>query len=262
MSEPGLSESGNTPGRLDGRTALVTGAGSGIGRAVAARFLAEGARVVFADRDPSAARSAAADHERGRALTMDVSSEDSVIAGFEELITDDWPPDVVVANAGVQLFGRDAAIADTDLATWQQTIDINLTGTFLTVRQAVRTMLTHDGGSIILTGSPTGLTGEGKDFTAYSSTKAGIHGLCRTVAAAYAGTGIRVNTVVPGYTETPLVTTISTDPHERSDIVSRIPLGRAGTADDVVGMMLYLASDESSFATGSLFRVDGGMSTL
>lgn len=256
-----------TSGRLDGGTALVTGAGSGIGRAVATRFLAEGSRVVFADRDPSAARSAAAsqeqgDQERGRALTMDISSEDSVIAGFEELITAGWAPDVVVANAGVQLFGRDAAIADADLETWQQTIDINLTGTFLTVRQAVRTMLARGGGSIILTGSPTGLNGEGKDFTAYSTSKAAIHGLCRTVAAAYAGTGIRVNTVVPGYTETPLVTRISDDPDERAGIVSRIPLGRPGIAEDVVGIMVYLASAESSYATGSLFRVDGGMTTL
>ncbi|SDR89471.1 SDR family NAD(P)-dependent oxidoreductase [Microlunatus soli] len=248
--------------RLTDRTALVTGAGSGIGRAVATRFLAEGARVVFADRDRRAAEAAADDHDRGRALTMDISIEDSVISGFEELISDGWAPDVVVANAGVQLFGRDAPIADADLETWQQTIDVNLTGTFLTLRQAVRTMLAQDGGSIILTGSPTGLNGEGKDFTAYSTSKAGIHGLCRTVAAAYAGTGIRVNTVVPGYTETPLVTTISGDPTERASIVSRIPLGRPGTADDVVGVMVYLASDESSFATGSLFRVDGGMTTL
>jgi NAD(P)-dependent dehydrogenase (short-subunit alcohol dehydrogenase family) len=118
------------------------------------------------------------------------------------------------------------------------------------------------GGSIILTGSPTGLNGEGQDFTAYSSSKAGIHGLGRTVAAAYAADGIRLNTVVPGYTETPLVTAISGDEEARAAIVSRIPIGRAGTAKDVEGIMIYLASDESSFATGALFRVDGGMTTL
>lgn len=249
-------------GRLTGKTALITGAGSGIGRAIGQRFLAEGARVIFADRRLDAAREATSADERGRALELDISSESSMIAGFEAMITDGWCPDVVVAGAGVQLFGRDAPIAEASLETWQQTIDINLTGTFLTVRQAVRTMLAHGGGSIILTGSPTGLNGEGRDFTAYSSSKAGIHGLGRAVAAAYAGTGIRVNTVVPGYTETPLVTAISDDPQARAAIVSRIPLGRPGTPDDVAGIMVYLASDESSFATGSLFRVDGGMTTL
>ena len=118
------------------------------------------------------------------------------------------------------------------------------------------------GGSVIVTGSPTGLNGEGRDFTAYSSSKAGIHGLARAVAAAYAGEGIRVNTVVPGYTETPLVTAISGDAADRAAIVSRIPLGRPGRPEDVEGVMVFLASDESDFATGAIFRVDGGMTTL
>jgi len=247
--------------RLTGKTALITGAGSGIGRQVATRFVAEQARVVFSDRDLAAAAAAAGDHDGTLAVEMDIASEESVQAGFAEARARGFDPDVVVANAGVQLFGRDAPIADLELATWQQTISINLTGTFLTVKHAVRAMLGR-GGSIILTGSPTGLNGEGKDFTAYSSSKAGMHGMARTVAAAYAPHGIRVNTVVPGYTETPLVTAISTDPTDRAAIISRIPLGRPGTAADVEGIMVYLASDESGYATGALFRVDGGMTSL
>jgi NAD(P)-dependent dehydrogenase (short-subunit alcohol dehydrogenase family) len=247
--------------RLEGKTALVTGAGSGIGRSVAEGFAREGARVVFSDRDLAAATDAAAAWPAATALELDISQEESVAAAFEKLDADGLAPDVVVANAGVQLFGHDAKIADLDLDVWKRTIDINLTGTFLTVKYAVRSMLGR-GGSIILTGSPTGLNGEGQDFTAYSSSKAGIHGLGRTVAAAYAADGIRVNTVVPGYTETPLVTAISGDEAARAAIVSRIPIGRAGTASDVEGIMIYLASDESSFATGALFRVDGGMTTL
>ena len=121
-----------------------------------------------------------------------------------------------MANAGVQLFGQDAQIADLDLTVWQRTIAVNLTGTFLTVKHAVRAHARIGGGSIIITGSPTGLNGEGKDFTAYSSSKAGIHGLARTVAAAYAADGIRVNTVVPGYTETPLVSAISGHAEDRA----------------------------------------------
>ena len=248
-------------GRLTGKTALVTGAGSGIGRAVAERFARDGARVAFTDRDLAAAEDAAGAFPDAVAVRLDVSDESSVEQAFARLASDGLAVDVVVANAGVQLFGQDARIADLDLDVWRRTIDINLTGTFLTVKHAVRALLGR-GGSIVLTGSPTGLNGEGQDFTAYSSSKAGMHGLARTVAAAYAGEGIRVNTVVPGYTETPLVTAISGDAEARAAITSRIPLGRPGSAADVEGIMVYLASDESSYATGALFRVDGGMTTL
>jgi 3-oxoacyl-[acyl-carrier protein] reductase len=250
--------------RLAGKTAFVTGAAAGIGHAVAARFADEGARVVIADRDVAAA-ARAADHigaDRARALGVDIAKEEAVESAFAELDTSGWAPDVVVANAGVQLFGQDAMVADLDLDTWQRTIDVNLTGTFLTVKHAVRSMLPRDGGSIILMGSPTGINGEGKDFTAYSTSKAGIHGLARTVAAAYAGRNIRVNTVVPAYTETSLVTTITSDPEARAAIIGRIPLGRAGTPSDIEGIAVFLASDEGAFATGALFAVDGGMTTL
>ncbi|MFS2076715.1 SDR family NAD(P)-dependent oxidoreductase [Curtobacterium sp. CT11-133] len=256
-------------GRLTGKTALVTGAGSGIGRAIADRFVAEGARVVYADRDAAAAAAAAASAsavvtaDSAIALTVDIADESSVAAGFAALVARGAVPDVVVANAGVQLFGHDAKVADVALETWNRTIAVNLTGTFLTVKHAVRAMLAAGGGgSVIVTGSPTGLNGEGADFAAYSSTKGGVHALVRATAMAYARDGIRANTVVPGYTETALVQAISGDPESRAAIVSRTPLGRAGTPDDVTGIMVYLASDESSYATGALFRVDGGMTSL
>jgi len=246
--------------RLEGKTALVTGSGTGIGHAVAERFAREGARVIIADRDAAAASETAdAIGPSARAAVMDISDEASVEAAFGLLGAEGWAPDVVVANAGVQLFGRDAAVADLDLDVWKRTIDVNLTGTFLTAKHAVRSMLESGGGSIILTGSPTGINGEGRDFTAYSASKAGIHGLGRTVAAAYADRGIRVNTVVPAYTETSLVTTITSDPEARAAIIGRIPMGRAGAPADVEGIMVFLASDDSAFATGALFAVDGGM---
>ncbi len=253
------------PGRLAGRTAVVTGAGSGIGRRVAERFCAEGATVWFADRDGAAAERAAAGAPGGRALTVDIADEASVEAGFAQVAAAGSGLDVVVANAGIQLFGQDARVADLDLEVWRRTIDVNLTGTFLTLKHAVRAMLSRQGGaggSIIVTGSPTGLNGEGSQFTAYSSSKAGGHGMARAVAAAYAPQGIRVNTVVPGYTETALVSAISDNAQDRAAIVSRIPLGRPGRADDVEGIMVYLASEESAFATGAVFTVDGGMTTL
>lgn len=249
--------------RLRGRTALITGAGAGIGRAVAERYADEGARVIIADRDAEAAASvAAAIGAAARPEVIDISDEASVESGFAAAVAAGWSPDVVVANAGVQLFGQDARVGDLDLDVWRRTIDINLTGTFLTVKHAVRAMLSSGGGSIILTGSPTGLNGEGQDFTAYSASKAGIHGLARTVAAAYAASGIRVNTVVPAYTETGLVSAISDDPESRAAIIGRIPLGRAGSPKDIEGIMVFLASDDAAFATGSLFAVDGGMTSL
>jgi NAD(P)-dependent dehydrogenase (short-subunit alcohol dehydrogenase family) len=255
--------------RLTGRTALVTGAASGIGRAIADRFVAEGARVVYADRDLSAATAAVgAVGSSGAvpsalAVGMDIADEASVEAGYAAADAAGFAPDVVVANAGVQLFGHDAAIADVDLETWNRTVAVNLTGTFLTVKHAVRSMLARGvHGSIVCTGSPTGLNGEGSTFAAYSSTKGGIHAMVRATAMAYARDGIRVNTVVPGYTETGLVTTISGDPEARAAIVARTPLGRAGTPDDVTGIMVYLASDDAAFATGAIFRVDGGMTSL
>jgi NAD(P)-dependent dehydrogenase (short-subunit alcohol dehydrogenase family) len=261
-----LSVENRTPvagaaGRLSGRTALVTGAASGIGRAVADRFVAEGARVAYADRDVAGAQ-AAATAETARPVPMDVTDEQSVASGFAALAADGWVPDVVVVNAGVQLFGQDAEIADLELDVWRRTHEVNLTGAFLTVKHAVRGMLGIGGGSIVLTGSPTAIRGEGSDFTAYATSKAGMHGLGRTVAAAYAGRGIRVNTVVPPYTETGLVSTITADPAARAAIVGRIPMGRAGTVADLEGVYVFLASDDSAFATGAAFAVDGGMTTL
>ena len=197
---------------------------------------------------------------------MDISDEGSVAAGFAAAAAQGWRSTWWWRTPASSCSARTPRSPISTSTVWNRTVAINLTGTFLTVKHAVRAMLADGravkGGSIILTGSPTGLNGEGAVFTAYSSTKAGIHGMARTVAAAYAADGIRVNTVVPGYTETPLVTAISDNAAERAAIVSRIPLGRPGRPEDVEGIMVYLASDESRYATGSLFRVDGGMTTL
>jgi NAD(P)-dependent dehydrogenase (short-subunit alcohol dehydrogenase family) len=248
--------------RLVGKTVLVTGSGSGIGRSVATRFVQEGARVVFTDRNLSTAEEAR--EQAGGdsiALELDVSSESSCRRGFEVAISSGFSPNVVIANAGIQLFGQDNRVADLDLEVWSQTMAVNLTGTFLTLKYAVRAML-ESGGSIVVTGSPTALGGSFSDFTAYSSSKGGVHSLAMAVAGGYAEKGIRVNTVIPGYIETPLVSSVVNDPEARSGIVARIPLKRPGHASDIEGVMVFLASDESSFATGSFIVIDGGLTTI
>jgi NAD(P)-dependent dehydrogenase (short-subunit alcohol dehydrogenase family) len=251
-------------GRLAGKVALVTGAGSGIGRSTATRFVAEGAAVAFADLDVEAAREAAASCGEPRcawAVAMDIADEASVRAAYEQIAAGGRQLDVVVANAGIQLFGSDAAAADLDLEVWERTLRVNLTGTFLTIKHALHA-LREGGGSIVATGSPTGVMGGGRGFTAYSASKAGIHGLVRVVAADYAAYGVRVNTVVPGYTETPLVREIADDALRREALLATVPLGRAGRTTDVDGIMVYLASDESAYATGALFTVDGGATAI
>jgi NAD(P)-dependent dehydrogenase (short-subunit alcohol dehydrogenase family) len=251
-------------GRLSGKSSLVTGAASGIGRAVATRFAQEGALVAFADRDREGAAAAVAALDSGTQaypLEVDVSDEEAVARAFADVLDRAGSVDIAVANAGVQLFGQDAPVGDLELPVWQRTLDVNLTGTFLTVKHAVRSMISR-GGSIIVTGSPTGIVGGGRGFTAYSTSKAGIHGLTRVAAADYAAAGIRVNAVIPGYTETPLVQAIAEDQEARSALLATVPLGRAGTPQDVEGIMVFLASDESLYATGALFVVDGGATAV
>jgi len=248
--------------RLEGKTALVTGAASGIGRAVATRFVAEGATVYFADVNYEASVTAAKEtgSAAAKALLMDVSDEASVEAAYAKAL-EGGPVNAVVANAGIQLFGQDARVGDLDLDVWEKTVAINQRGAFLTLKHGVRAMAGR-GGSIICTGSPTAVVACGQTFTAYTSSKAGVHGLARVVAADYAPDGIRVNVVVPGYTETPLVQTIAENPEHRAGLVDATMLRRPGRAEDVEGIMVYLASDDSAYATGGIFTVDGGLTAL
>lgn len=251
--------------RLAGLNALVTGAGSGIGLAVAQRFVDEGAEVWFLGRHrENLERATFGRGERAHVLVCDVTDLPAMEEAFAS-IPDRL--DVVVANAAVQLIGQDARISDVPPEVWRTTLDINLTGCFHTVRCAVRRMLTQESrdgmrGSIIVSGSPTGVTGEGAGYAAYSATKAGAHGIARTTAMDFARDGIRVNTVVPGHTLTPLVDKIRRDEQLAMAIDQRIPIGRPGTVEETTGAYVYLASDESVYATGGMIFVDGGMSTL
>jgi NAD(P)-dependent dehydrogenase (short-subunit alcohol dehydrogenase family) len=170
--------------------------------------------------------------------------------------------DTVVANAAVQLFGQDDRADRLDAAVWRKTIDINLTGIFLACKHGIGAILASGGGSVVITGSPTGLYGLAPGFDAYSASKAGTLGLMRVMANDYAREGVRVNAVIPGFTDTPLVRAIIEDNEEVRRIVSTIPMGRPGRAEEVAAVMVFLASDEASYVTGASFAVDGGMTAI
>jgi NAD(P)-dependent dehydrogenase (short-subunit alcohol dehydrogenase family) len=187
---------------LEGKRAIVTGAGSGMGRAAALRFAAEGARVGLIDLDEAAARAVADEIEAGGGealvLRADVRSEADVAAAVERAAAAWGGLDVIVANAGVQLAGQDDRADRLALEVWQRTIDINLTGVFLTCKHGIRALLAGGGGAVVCTCSPTGQYGVAPGYDAYSASKAGVYGLVRVMAADYAQEGIRITASSPG----------------------------------------------------------------
>ena len=247
-------------GRLTGKRCVITGAGAGMGRAAAEKFAAEGARVGLIDADAGSLDAVAGEiGEAALPLRADVRDEEEVASAIARLV-EAWDGlDVVVANAGVQLAGRDDRADRLELDVWHETIDVNLTGMFLTCKHGLRALLVEGRGAVVCTCSPTGLFGCAPGYDAYSASKAGVYGLVRVLAADYAPS-IRVNGVVPGYTETPMTSWVTPDEHEA--LLRTIPMRRAGRADEVAAVMSFLASDEASYTTGAVWAADGGMTAV
>ena len=250
-------------GRLDGKIAVVSGAGSGIGQSAAGALVREGAIVGLLDRNADAVEETARGlGESAFPLVADVSDEASVEAAFAEVRRRHRRLDALLVYAAVQLIGEDAPVHELDLAVWERTHAVNLRGVFLTCKHGVRLMIeAGNGGSVVNCGSPTGVTMCGAGWAAYSSSKAGVMGLTRTMAADLAGYGIRVNGIVPGSIVTPLTQELYDDPETRARLTALHPIGRVGVPSDMDGIAVFLASDESAFATGAHFFVDGGISS-
>jgi len=247
-------------GRLAGKRAVITGAAGGIGSAAARAFVTEGAQVGLLDRAGKGLDALAA--ELGNAastLPCDLADESAVAASFARWAQERGGLDVLYSCAGVQLHGEDDVAHQLSLETWHRTYVVNATGVFLTLKHALPLLMAAGGGSIIVCGSPTGLTMSGAGYSAYSSSKAAAMALTRVVAADYADYGIRANTIVPGTTSTPLISSLLADPTRVRDLEQGVPLGRIGMPQDLVGIAVFLASDESSYATGAIFAVDGGL---
>jgi NAD(P)-dependent dehydrogenase (short-subunit alcohol dehydrogenase family) len=246
---------------------MVTGAGSGIGRAVAIRLAQDGASVGLLGRRVGALEATAAEISRtgGASLVLpaDVSHEADMASAVDAIARAWGGLDVVVGVAGVELVGTgDARVDELELSAWRATMDINLTGMFLTCKHGIRALLRSGGGSVIITGSPCGIMGHCSSEHAYSASKAGTHGLVRVMAADYAREGIRVNGVIPGFIETPLNAPVFTDPAWLAAVEATIPMRRAGRAEEVAPLYAWLASDDSSYVTGAFFTADGGQTAI
>lgn len=236
--------------RLDGRRIVVTGGAGGIGRAVAARLLAAGARLLVADRE-GAGEAAGALGPDVRATALDVADETSVERAFDLAAAELGGLDGLVHCAGI---GVERAFLETGLEEWRRLLDVNLTGTFLCCRAAVRRM--GRGGSLVTLASTAGERGSARR-AAYGASKAGVVNLTQAIAVELGAAGIRANVISPGPVDTDLVRRMHAA-DTRAAFAARTPLGRYGRPDEIAGAALYLLCDESSFVTGHVLRVDGG----
>ncbi len=236
--------------------AVVTGGAKGIGKSVCQLFAEEGATVVIADLDEEmgqrVADELAAKGYKAAFIKADVADEESVKNLVKAAVDTFGKLDIMIANAGI---AETIPIHNLSLETWNRTIDVNLTGVFLTNKYAIEQMLSQGHGVIVNTASMLGHIGR-NGVTSYTASKGGVANLTRTLGVTYASKGIRVNAVCPGYIDTDLIQNKS--PEEFEELIRLHPIGRLGKPEEIAKAILFLASDDSSFVCGANLMVDGG----
>jgi NAD(P)-dependent dehydrogenase (short-subunit alcohol dehydrogenase family) len=249
------------PGRLRGKVAFITGAGKGIGQAVAVLFAEEGAGVIVADVDEQAARETVAQVERAGsqalAVVGDVAIEADVARMIDGGVRHFGALHILDNNAGVLWKDRDRSVLETDETWWDRVVAINLKSVFWVTKHGIPHLQAAGGGSIILIGSVSALAGFTRAQDAYTAAKGALISLNKSLAIQFAKDGIRSNIIHPGIVETPLQAPYLTDAL-RAEFKTAIPLGRIGQPRDIANAALFLASDESAFMTGAEMIVDGG----
>jgi NAD(P)-dependent dehydrogenase (short-subunit alcohol dehydrogenase family) len=246
--------------RFSGKTVLITGAGSGIGRATAIAFAAEGANVIACDVDDVGGDATVATLRKGGAeaefVHADVSRGADCTAMVDRALSRFGRLDVAFNNAGINV--AVAPIADIDEATWQRIVAINLTGVFLSMKAEIPAMKRNGGGAIINTASVGGLIGTA-GVTAYCATKHGVVGLTKSAALDYIKDGVRINAICPGGTRTAMLEEWFKHPEVERAAIAGTPIGRMADPAEIARSVLFLASDESSFMVGHALVADGGL---
>ncbi|NKZ15174.1 3-oxoacyl-ACP reductase [Mycolicibacterium septicum DSM 44393] len=246
--------------RLAGKVAVITGAASGIGLATGRRLRAEGATIVVGDIDPATGE-AAAEELDGLFVAVDVSDQAAVDNLFDTAAATFGSVDIAFNNAGISP-PEDDLIETTELPAWERVQDVNLKSVYLSCRAALRHMVPAGKGSIINTASFVAVMGSATSQISYTASKGGVLAMSRELGVQYARQGIRVNALCPGPVNTPLLQELfAKDPERAARRLVHIPVGRFAEPEELAAAVAFLASDDSSFITGSTFLVDGGISS-